>query len=295
MPPIAALRAFEAAARTGSLTRAAAELNVTHSAIAQQVRKLEAWLETPLMQRKGRGVEVIPTANQFAKDLSAGFDQIKAAVRRQEANRLTAPLRLATTPAFAETWLLPRLHSFCATHPDIGFAIEPSVELVDLTQGVFDVSFRYGEGPWDGLESTFVVASHMVLVAAKSMENALGDRSPAALARAPWVQETNSSEVSDWLDAHGIEDFPRQVTDIPAQYSLSAILSGRGIGWATTMWIEEELASGDLILLEEAEDGPTTGYHLCHLPAPHRPYLKAFLDWAQEQIRLDPPRVKDAP
>ena len=190
IPSLAALRAFEAAARTGSLTKAASELNVTHAAIAQHVRTVEDTVGAPLLTRAGRGMALTDKGAQLAAPLSDSIAQIIAAVRQVSNEAQNAPLAVTVTPSFAENWLMPRLGAFWAMHPEITLSVTPSNAIVDLRRDGYDMAIRYGMGKWPGLDASFLVSGDFIVVAAPSL---LGDRKACTVADLqdfPWLFET---------------------------------------------------------------------------------------------------------
>ena len=125
IPSLPALRAFEAAARAGSFSAAARELNVTHAAIAQHVRAIESQLGTSLLIRSGKKMALTEAGTRLAQELSSGFGQIIAGVREAAFDAAGSPLKVTVTPSFADNWLMPRLCSFWERHPEITLSITP--------------------------------------------------------------------------------------------------------------------------------------------------------------------------
>ena len=169
IPSLSALRAFEAAARLGSFSAAARELNVTHAAIAQHVRALEAHFSVTLMAREGRAMCPTAEGRQLAQDLGEGFGTIAAGVRALIGSRRARPLQVTLTPSFAEAWLMPRIGQFWAQHPEVEVALIPSVSLIDLRRDGFDMAIRFGAADWPGLAVEPLVMSPFVVVAAPSL------------------------------------------------------------------------------------------------------------------------------
>jgi len=175
IPSLSALRAFEAAARCQSFSQAARELNVTHAAIAQHVRALEAEFSESLIRRQGRGIATTPAGQALAEQLRAGFSVIAEGIQELRDQSPDRPLNIAVTPAFATNWLMPRIGEFWALHPDIALNINPSTKLVDLKGDGFDLAIRFGKGAWPGTspeiltEGSFLVVAHPKLI---------GDRNP---------------------------------------------------------------------------------------------------------------------
>ncbi len=152
-----ALRAFEAAARNGSYIAAARELNVTPSAVGQQVRALEAWLGVRLFERSKAGTaRLTPTTEAVAvlPDLKSGLERMSSVLQRLREGGGRDVLTVTATDAFMTKWLMPRIELFQAEHPGIDLRLDVSDRLADFSAGGPDVGIRYGEGPWSGLAST---------------------------------------------------------------------------------------------------------------------------------------------
>jgi LysR family glycine cleavage system transcriptional activator len=177
LPPLAAIRAFEAAARTENFTAAAAELGMTQAAVSYQVKSLEERLGAPLFVREKGRARLTPLGARLAPALSGAFDAIEAAFasHREEDESL---LTITTTHTFANTWLAWRLGAFQMDHPDLAVRMTTSNELVDLRGGDADVAVRAGSGEWEGLEqhrlfeSSFTPMASPVYLAA--IERGLG-------------------------------------------------------------------------------------------------------------------------
>lgn len=168
IPSLAALRAFETAARHGSFSAAARDLNVTHAAIGQHVRALENHFGQSLMQRVGRGMAVTPDGRLLADRLSDAFGMIASATHDLLDQSKSRAIRVALTPSFASDWLMPRIGAFWDAHPDIEIELLPAGKLVDLRRDNVDVAIRYGKGGWAGSKSTKLMPAGHVAVATKS-------------------------------------------------------------------------------------------------------------------------------
>src|SRR5438067_7833936 len=154
LPPLSALRAFEAAARLGSFSRAAEEISVTHSAVSHQVRALERALGTHLFHRNGRRVALTAAGRHFAERVGAALRDIgEAAQFVRRGSRDSNALTITTLPSFAARWLLPRLGRFMEQHPQIAVTVHTSLNLVDLERDEVDLAIRFGGGRWPGLEA----------------------------------------------------------------------------------------------------------------------------------------------
>jgi LysR family glycine cleavage system transcriptional activator len=280
MPPLSMLRAFEAAARTGGFTAAGRELNVTHAAVAQHVRGLEARLGIALMRREGRGLVLTVEGRRLAEGLGDGLETMRRAVA-EVAGADDGPVRVTLTPSFSAHWLMPRVAAFREAHPEVELLFSPSAEVVDLARGEFDLAVRFGAGGWPGLEETLLLTSALVVVASPGLLARHPVAEPADLARLPWVQETGTDEWRSWLAAHGVEvGDKRDVLHLPGFHALAALREGQGVGLTARMFVEQDLAEGRLVALFEDEPArKRTGYFLVRRRGAMRPSVAAFARW----------------
>ncbi|PRY92923.1 LysR family transcriptional regulator [Hasllibacter halocynthiae] len=277
VPSLAALRAFEAAARTGSLSAAAGALNVTHAAISQHVRALEREVGAELLHRGPRGVEATETGATLAAALSDGFGRIAAGVEAARRARGVGPLRVAVTPTFAENWLMPRIGRFWAAHPEVEVALLPSTALADLAAGKADVAIRSGRG-WPGSEC--LLSARYAVVAAPAL--AAADPDPA---RTCWYIEPYSDEIRRFAEAAGLIDGDSCVHEQPSNaLTLAAVRAGHGLSAQTLPNVEAELAAGTLVAIRILEE-TGAGYHLVPAPAPPHPGLKPFAAWLRREAK----------
>jgi LysR family glycine cleavage system transcriptional activator len=166
IPSLAALRAFESAARHSSFSAVVRDLNVTHAAIGQHVRALEDYFGQSLIQREGRGMSVTPKGRKLADSLSDAFGVIGAASNDLLDQSKTRAIRVALTPSLAANWLMPRIGAFWDKHPDLELELLPAGKLVDLRRDNVDVALRYGKGGWAGATVIKLMAAGHVAVAA---------------------------------------------------------------------------------------------------------------------------------
>src|SRR5438093_10442783 len=151
LPPLGALRAFEAAARHMSFSRAAAELHVTPAAVSHQIHALEQDLGVKLFHRMNRSIELTASAQVLLPGLSEAFAGIQSSVGRLRAHNDTGTLTVTASPSFAAKWLVLRLHRFQEQCPQIDVRISATDDVVDLSKGDFDIAIRYGAGNYPGL------------------------------------------------------------------------------------------------------------------------------------------------
>jgi len=287
MPPLGALRAFAAYAETGSVARAGAALNVSHAAISQQLRALEAHLGVALFQRGGRSLAFTREGQRLAEATTHGFGGIGRAVEEITGADAGRPLQVTCTPSFASHWLMPRLADFRARHPEIDVMLNPTPHLVPMEPGGIDVALRHGTGHWPGLEAERLMAGQLVVVAAPGLVGARTIADPADLLDLPWVQEYGTTEASDWLRQRGVTaGRTRGLVQVPGNLLLDGVRDGYGVAVTVIDWVRHDIAAGRLrLLFEEPQD---TAYWIVTRAGVLRPQARAFVAWLRRQAASQP-------
>lgn len=288
LPSLTALRAFAALAETGSTAAAGARLNVSHAAVSQQVRQLEAHLGVVLVDRSGRQSRLTAEGRDLADALSLGFGAIARAVEALTGADAERPLQISTTPSFAAYWLMPCLSEFRQAHPQIDLMIDPTPRLVEMEPGGIDIAVRYGTGHWPGLEAELLFRSPIVAVAAPHLVEDKRIDCPADLADLPWLQEFGTNEASDWLRRRGVvKERAAGLVQVPGNLLLDGLRNGQGVAVTVREWVRQDITSGRLRLL--FEDQEEAGYHVVTRPGVLRPPAKAFVTWLRRQARKTVP------
>ncbi len=281
-PPMSALRAFCAYAETGSVQRAGDALSVSHAAISQQIRNLEAHLDVQLLDRKGRQARLTNEGRDLSEALRQGFGVIAEDIEKLTGELDARPLAVSTTPSFAANWLVPRLADFRAKHPEIDVVIDANPMAVELDETKMDVAIRFGRGTWPGVDVNLLAKTRRVAVAAPSFICDDCPTSPADLARFPILQEVGTSESSLWLAKHGVcEAGQGGRVILPGNLTLDAARAGQGITVTAEIWVQSDLECGRLVKL--FEDDEDFGYFTVTRPGVQRSALKAFLKWLKTQ------------
>ena len=283
-PSLTSLRAFEAAARHQSFSLAARELNVTHAAVAQQVRGLEDHLGRELIYRAGRGMALTAEGAKLAQALSDGFRGIAQGLDEVKAAAPGAPLRVTLTPAFAAQWLMPRLGGFWKAHPEIEISLNPEKRVVDLRRDGIDIGLRFGNGKWPGLDVEFLTAADYVIVAAPSLLNGKHNLSAAELSAMPWVIEQDWPEALTWLKGFGLKPDAMNIAYMPTEeLALSAARQGYGLHVEAEALVEQDVDSGALTVVGRVED-QSLAYYMVTRPGPKRLELKIFMKWLKAAL-----------
>lgn len=284
LPSLTSLRAFAAAAEHRSLTKAARALNVTHSAVGQQIKSLERDLSTRLVTRTRHGIALTPQGEFLSKGLLEAFVSIATLTEGFSAAEAARPLLVSVTPMFASAFLVSRLSAFIETHPMIELNLDSTIEAVELNPGGVDVAIRYGTGQWPGLEAELLLPGCLTVVASRDL---IGDQKftdPMQLLDFPLLQEHSSVEFDLWLEKAGVPtSAKRKVVRMPGNMLLEGIRNGDGIGATVPAFIEDELRSEKLIALFD-DPVPDIGYYLVTLPGPKRPTLKVFTQWLKRSV-----------
>jgi LysR family glycine cleavage system transcriptional activator len=287
VPSLSALRAFEAMSRLGGFSAAARELNVTHAAIAQHVRGLEAELHQVLVTREGRGMALTEAGRILAAALTDGFAEISAGVAQTRSFGAEQPLKIAMTPSFAENWLMPRVGAFWTEHPKIKLAMVPGYEMVNLKRDGFDMAIRYGRGGWDGVEAEYLVNAGNVVVATPELAANVPYGDVEALGKQQWLHEVGRAEPRAWLAEQGLEFPPAQKTEFTMNTMvLAATRAGYGFSLQGRALVEADLAAGRLVSVFEAQKS-NLAYYILTRPGGVSADLKVFRDWLRASASND--------
>jgi LysR family glycine cleavage system transcriptional activator len=283
-PSLTSLRAFEAAARLQSFSLAARALNVTHAAVAQQVRGLEDHLGRELIFREGRGLALTPEGARLAQALAEGFRTIAVGLEELQATGPGAPLRVTLTPAFAAQWLMPRLKGFWSAHPEVPISLHPDKHVVDLRREGIDLGIRFGTGKWPGLEVEFLTAAHYVIVGAPALLEGRRNLSTEELSAMPWVIEQDWPEALTWLRSFGLRPDAMNISYIPTEeLALSAARQGYGLHVEAGALLEQDVKRGALEVVGTIKDD-SLAYYMVTRPGPKRPELKIFMKWLKAAV-----------
>jgi LysR family glycine cleavage system transcriptional activator len=287
LPSLNAMKAFEAAARLGSFTSAAAELNVTHAAVSRHIRELEAWLGIKLFVRTGRGVELTDKGKAYVVDLTRGFDLLAAATENVSSRRRRRRQRLVVTvePSFAALWLVPRLGRFTSANPDIELVLDSTNRLVDFSRDEADVGVRYGRGAWPAVAADKLVDTHMTPVCSPALLAAKGIRSAADMEPGLLLQDEWRTYWMEWLTAAGVADrISPEGPTLGLHLTIPAAEAGQGFALADEVIAGDALVGGRLIRpFPEAIEG--RGYHFVRSAArKETKAIAALRVWLKDEI-----------
>ena len=291
MPPLNALRAFEAGGRHLSFTKAAEELHVTQAAISHQVKALEEYLGRSVFRRLTRRLVLTEEGRILLPVLSEAFDRIAETAERVRRKPPSRDLTVTLTPSFGSRWLVGRLGRFCSRYPDVDLRLHHSVGLADFETGEVDIGVRYGAGDWPGLVSEFLVGVDVVPVCSPALlEGAHPLRSPEDLKHHSLLHEEDYEDWVQWLiiaGAEGVEARRGTVMDEPA-ILLQAAIDGLGVALGDVGMIEADLAAGRLVKPFDLTLEFDHAYYVVYpQSALEDPKVKAFRDFLLEEVARD--------
>lgn len=290
LPPLNGLRAFEAAARHLSFTRAASELNVTQAAVSHQVKALEERLNVLLFRRLNRVLMLTDEGQRYFPDIRDALDGIALATNNLLLSDNNGVLTVSVMPSFASLWLVPRIHEFSRLHPDIDVRISADDSLVDFARDNVDCAVRYGLGKWPAIykerfmeEDVFPVCApeylkrHPSIKVPENLKDhvlihdfAVYSEAEAYLTWEYWCKNENLSEV----------DYTRGPKFSHSYMVMQACLAGEGIALGRSAMIQHELDTGRLVRIFESSVTSNIAYYfVCPKSAIERFKIKAFRDW----------------
>ena len=291
LPSLNGLRAFEAAARHLSFTLAAAELNVTQTAISHLIRRLEDELGVRLFVRQNRALTLTPQGIAYLPGVRAAFQDLRLATEQLIGDDDGKVLTISTLTSLAAKWLLPRLPDFQSAHPDIDVRITTTTNLVDFGKDNVDAAIRYGRGQWPGLRADWLMAEELFPVCSPALMK--GDRplrQPKDVADHTLLH--TSGYIEDWrlwLTAAGL---PSEIMSNPGltfDYSfltVQAAIDGLGIAMGRTAFVETDIARGRLVVPFRITLPSDAGFYLvCPANAADKPKIAVFRKWLIESAR----------
>ncbi|MCE9687574.1 transcriptional regulator GcvA [Shewanella sp. AS16] len=284
LPPLNAIRAFEATARLGGVQRASEELHVTHGAVSRQLKQLETWLGVTLFDRSQRALTLNAAGRAYLHSMSSALDLIHEGTASLQQFKPSNSLGIATTHSFATKWLMDKLPAFAKLHPEIEIWLSVEQQRTDFANSRVDLGLRMGQGPWPGLHCTPLLKDRLIVVCSPqllangpplaraedlALHTLLHDQDPAAQ-WLRWFQENG-------LDPQGATKGPRYTsTDL----LLRAAMAGQGVALVSEVLAAAELAQG--LLCQPLPQRVELGDYFWLVTPPNRPMtpkLKHFSLW----------------
>lgn len=284
LPPLDPLRAFEAAARTGSFSAAAAALNLTHGAISRQIAKLEQWLGQRLFDRQARGVALTPDGQRLYLRTAEAFSLIADSADRWVEQNKGSVVRLTSIPSICGLWLMPRLAQLEAGNPPLRIDLLVEHRRGDLEADGTDLAIRCGRGGLPGRQSIQLFEEHCFPIATPELAAAIGEGAPERLLDWPLIHDSDASAWRAWFAAQGLDYRPRRQDRRFEDYNLvlDAAMHGLGVVLARPPLVRDILAAGRLVSVDRRTALNTVAYWLDRPEGKPRP---AALELARRIMR----------
>ncbi len=294
LPPLNALRAFEAAARHGSFVAAADELSVTPAAISHQVKALEDRLDVALFRRLARGLALTAEGEALLPDLRDAFDRMALALDRVGRQASARVLTISLVTTFLLAWLVPRLHRFQTKHPDIEVRMTTTRDAVDFGREDIDAAVRFAARPEDGLFAMKLFNDVLTPLCGRRYRDRL--KTFDDLRKVPLIDTAFLPEWPIWLEAMGLQSLkPRQSMAFDStKIAVEAAIEGAGVALGPPDLFREEIEEGRLFQpFPQVVESGKAWWFVCPATTAERPKIKAFRAWLDEELereaKLGPP------
>jgi len=293
LPSLIALQCFEASARHLSFTRAGEELCLTQSAVSRQIKNLEDFLGCALFERIKQRLQLTAVGQAYAEDIREVLDRAEQATRRVMAAQ-AGPLRLATEPAIASRWLIPRLADFRQQHPDVDIALSTDMERAYGDAHDYDLAILFGRGQWPGLRARQLMTETLMAVCSPSL---LAERQPfdecGDIRQLPLLHQSGKLSASEqWFTRAGLSR--EEIHQLPGQrfeyfqLLLDAALQGLGVAILPTYFAQAELESGRLVkACHQAMVSEQAYYVVVPQEKAEQPAIGELVDWLVGQSSIN--------
>ncbi len=296
LPPLNAIRAFEAAARLGSFVKAGSELHVTPAAVSHQIKSMEAHLGVQLFNRQPRGLELTSAGLELLPDISRGFAHFSRAVGALSGGELAGRLTVNAAPSLATLWLVPRLGGFAQAYPDIKLRLLADEVAPDLNLGAVDIRIPYGSGSYPGLKSRMLMPDSVFPVCSPTLLNHQPLRRFSDLRDHILLHDIDTSADEPtmtwarWLRDAGLNlEMPAGHVEFGNSVLLTeAAVRGQGVALGRMSLVRNHLETGRLVRpLNVSRIGDYAYYLVTTEAGAERPRVKVFLDWIERQVEDD--------
>ena len=289
LPPLNALRVFEAAARNDSFVDAADELSVTASAVSHQIKTLEQFLGVVLFKRNKRKVQLTPLGEQYLVSIKYALDEIAVATQRLLANTETDIVTISVAPNFLTRWLMPRMQRFQEKFPDVELQISASTGLIDFNKSNTDMAIYFGSGEWHDIDMHFLRDVLLVPVCSPALVS--GSKSlvhPEDLRKHTLIHVSKRlNEWPEWLQLVGVEyvGFSRGLQLSSSQLATAAAQEGLGVTLADSTFASREIIEGKLIMPFDIMLDTHQSFYLVHQKNRLLTYaMRVFKEWVIEEM-----------
>jgi len=287
LPSLTSLRAFEAAGRHLSFTKAAAELTVTQAAISHQVKALEEQLGVALFVRLPRKLELTAHGKSLLPVVHEAFDKIAEGVAKLQGTQGHDALTVRLAPSFAAKWLSPRLEAFRSLYPNIELSLMHANDPADFTKQSIDLAVTYGKGDWPGVVAAPVLTLDFFPVCSPNyLRTAHPLQTPADLEHCTLLHDATYENWSAWLDLAGVSAVNAKRGPVldDTNVLIRAAVDGLGVALGSSIFVADHLRTGRLVQpFQPVLDDERAYYVVCPPAHCERPAVAAFRDWLIEQ------------
>jgi LysR family transcriptional regulator, glycine cleavage system transcriptional activator len=296
LPPLNALKAFEAAARHEIFTRAAEELCVTQGAVSHQVKALEAELAVKLFNRERQRLIITEAGKDYLTVVRDALDRIAVGTERLLQRQNAGVLTVSTSPDFAAKWLVHRLGHFADAHPGIDLRVSATLHHVDFAREEVDLAVRHGEGSWPGLDTVRLSAEQLFAVCSpKLISGRRRLNKPADILNFPLLHLDSRADWTNWLQAAGLDgaDVMHGPVLNRASMVIDAAINGQGIALARTTLAAWDIINGRLVRpFSESLRLSKTYWIVCPKATATVPKIVTFRDWLLAEASSDLRQLK---
>jgi LysR family glycine cleavage system transcriptional activator len=295
LPPLNAVKAFEAAARSESFTRAAEELCVTQAAVSQQVKALEATLGVKLFNRERQRLRITEAGREYLAVVRDALDRLAIGTDRLVQRQSAGVLTVSTSPDFAAKWLVHRLGRFAEAHPDIDLRVSASMHHIDLAREQIDLAVRHGEGDWGGLDVMRLCSERLFPVCSpKLIHGRSRITKPSDLLKFPLLRLDGWDTWSKWFEVAGISNpVARGPVLSQASMLIDAAIDGQGVALARTALAAWDLIHGRLVApVDVTLRMQKTYWIVSPKAAVAMPKVQTFREWLLAEAGRDARRLK---
>ncbi len=292
LPPLNALRVFDAAARHGSFNKASEELCVTPSAVSHQLKSLEEFLGVDLFKREKRSIALTPAGERYLPSVQMALDELELATRRLIAAPNSNLVNVSVAPAFLTRWLVPRITRFQERHPEVELRLESSFDYIDFENSETDMAVYYGKGHWTGIEAHLMRNIHLTpVMSPKLLEGENPVRVPEDMVNHTLIRVTGRNQ--EWnrvLQKLGVSvtKVNKTISFSSTSLAVSAATEGIGIALADVALLDRELKSGLLVTPFDVKLDIHNAFYLVYKEnRTLTPAMQAFRDWILEEMQSD--------
>jgi LysR family glycine cleavage system transcriptional activator len=294
LPPLNALKAFEAAARSESFTRAAEELHVTQGAVSHQVKALEATLGLKLFNRERQRLMLTEAGRDYLAVVRDALDRIALGTERLVQRQTSGVLTVSTSPDFAAKWLVNRFGRFAESHPEIDLRVSAAAQHVDFAREDVDIAVRHGDGKWSGLDAVRLCSERLFPVCSPKLITGRNRVKTAAdLLKLPLLHLDGWATWERWFEAAGVSDPVAQGPSVnQASMLIDLAVDGQGVALARTVLAAWDLINGRLVRPVDVSLRMSNTYWIvCPKVNSNVPKIATFRQWLLAEAAEDARRL----